>query len=122
MKSIKTLGIICAVAGMCLMQARASLNSTSDGNQPGNSGNAIGASANSSVDNNNSTPNSDLTSIGSAYALKANPAWSPAPNTSNTSGAQAFVPETSTIIAGILLLIPFGIQGVRQLRKHQQTP
>jgi hypothetical protein len=32
------------------------------------------------------------------------------------------VPETSTIIAGILLLIPFGIQGVRQLRKHQQTP
>lgn len=38
-----------------------------------------------------------------------------------SSAASTAVPEPSTVVAGALLLLPFGVSTVRILRKHKQT-
>jgi ABC-type uncharacterized transport system YnjBCD substrate-binding protein len=38
-----------------------------------------------------------------------------------SSTASTAVPEPSTVLAGALLLLPFGVSTVRILRKHKQT-
>jgi hypothetical protein len=40
---------------------------------------------------------------------------------SGSLAAATAVPEPSTVFAGALLLLPFGISSVRILRKHKQT-
>jgi hypothetical protein len=38
-----------------------------------------------------------------------------------SSAANTAVPEPSTVVAGVMLLLPFGISTLRILRKHKQT-
>ena len=39
----------------------------------------------------------------------------------NVSISDAAVPEPSTYIAGALMLLPFGLQGIRHLRSRKQA-
>jgi len=56
------------------------------------------------------------------YAPGYTPNATPLPDTDTTPAAQTHVPETASLIAGCVMLVPLAVSLVRVLRKRHELP